>query len=118
MIKLKKVIKRDRQRYVPLVSVCPQIGLTYMEVYHHLERWTKPLGIIRVDKKYLYVLESKVKFFIFHSPGYVPFEYKNKREPLIPQEGRIKEEITIEGTRWTLLFRNTKKSLTKKQETK
>lgn len=103
----KEIIINDKV-YVPLHQACPAIGLTYSEVYHNIEVWEAALGIV-IDDAHFYVMKEKADMFEEMTVGYVPFEYRAKRKPIIElDDDNVPEETIIGGTRWTRKLRNAK----------
>lgn len=96
-----------------LWSVRDRIGLTYHEVYHNLDAWSYPLGIIKI-RNILYVNKKAADEFIKETPGYVPIEYRNKRPPLKNFTGtNMLERKEIRQSIWVRYFHATKQSLTR-----
>lgn len=104
----------DGEKYYRLTQVCPEIGLTYCEVYHNYDKWYEALGLLKHGRLFL-VNAKYAKVFINRTPNYVPREYANKRYPTIRRE--TKEGIIeppkkmIRRTIWIKRYSSSEKML-------
>jgi hypothetical protein len=111
-MKTKCYIIEGRQHY-RLHGVSRVIGVSYHEVYHNYEKWKEHLLLIRV-KNHIYIDKDRADYFAKKTPGYVPIEYRYKRNPYVnpsPEWSSPHPRIkTIHGTVWVYKFSHSEKT--------